>query len=136
MAGTASMGFDAVSPLGGLRARVTERFRLWRERRRWIAGMANAAAAGRLDGVLHDVGITRADLDALADGPVDAGRPFERLAELERVDLRKVSPAVLREAEWVCTRCACREDCGRWLRTGVWDHAGDSRCPNAALLWQ
>jgi hypothetical protein len=60
--------------------------------------------------------------------------PFETLAEMAGVDVRQLDPAVLREATGICARCACRKACRRWLRTGVFKYAGDSRCPNAALL--
>jgi hypothetical protein len=60
--------------------------------------------------------------------------PFETLAEMAGVDVRQLDPAVLRDAAGKCARCACRKACRRWLRTGVFKYAGDSRCPNAALL--
>lgn len=121
-------------PAHGFAGRIAEHYRLWRERRRWIGEMANAASLGRLDDVLNDVGLTRAELDLIAEGPVDAGRQFETLAGLAEADLPSFSPAVLREAMWKCTRCAHREACQRWLRTGEWHAGEDMRCPNAALF--
>lgn len=115
-------------------AQLADRWRLWRQRRRWIAEMQQAAALGRLDDLLHDVGITHAELDALIDAPADAGRQFELLAEMEHADLRQFPPEVRREAEWACIRCDCRAACKRWLNRGVWDYQGDPRCPNAGLL--
>lgn len=118
----------------GIAARVAEYWRLWRQRRRWLAEMRNAAALGRLDEVLGDVGITRADLDYLAAAPADAGRQFEELAAIEHGDLRMLAPRVRREAGWTCLRCGSRAACKRWLHSGVWQRDGDPRCPNAALL--
>ena|ERR1051326_8602578 len=111
-----------------------ERFRSWRERRRWATELAAAAALGRLDSLLEDIAITRSELDALANGPADAGRQFEQWAAATHADLHQLDVAALREAFWVCARCACREPCKRWLRGQGWDANGDQRCPNAALL--
>ena len=118
----------------GLTARIAERWRLWRHRRRWISEMRDAAALGRLDDLLQDVGMTRGELDLLIEVPLDAGQQFETLAEMEKVELSAIPPDELREAHWNCVRCDCREPCKRWLATGVWEHEGDSRCPNADLL--
>lgn len=134
MIGPAEIAVAAPLPARGFAARLTERLRLWRRQRRWISEMASVAALGRLDDTLNDVGITRAELDALIDGPADAGGQFETLAEAARIDLHRLDPAVLREAMWVCARCASRTPCRRWLRTGVWRDGSDMRCPNAALL--
>jgi uncharacterized protein YjiS (DUF1127 family) len=125
---------SAPLPAPGFTARLTERLRLWRERRRWIGEMADAASLGRLDDTLNDVGITRAELGVLIEGPPDAGRQFETLAEMAQIDLHRLDPAVLREAMWVCSRCATRVPCKRWLSTGVWRDGTDMRCPNAALF--
>jgi Family of unknown function (DUF6455) len=62
------------------------------------------------------------------------GRQFETLAKMLGFDIGQLDPAVLRDAAGTCARCTCRKACRRWLRTGVFEYAGDSRCPNAALL--
>jgi len=134
MTGPAAIAFSVPPSPQGFAARLSERFRLWRWRRRWIGEMTDAAALGRLDDMLNDVGVTRAELGVLVDAPADAGRQFETFAETARIDLHHLSPAVLRDARWVCTLCECREPCKRWLRAGVWQYAGDPRCPNAALF--
>lgn len=124
---------DPVPPLH-LAARIVERFRLWRERRRWVREMTAAATLSRLDDLLNDVELTRAELDRLIEGPPDAGRQLEALAGMEQIDLHSLDAAVLREATWTCARCQSRAACKRWLRDGVWRGDGDTRCPNAALL--
>jgi uncharacterized protein YjiS (DUF1127 family) len=124
---------DPVPPLH-LAGRIAERLRLWRERRRWVHEMANAATLGRLDDLLNDVELTRAELDRLIDGPPDAGRQLERLAGLAQVDLHGIDAAALREATWKCARCELRAACRSWLRDGIWRGDGDTRCPNAVLL--
>jgi uncharacterized protein YjiS (DUF1127 family) len=134
MTGPATTVLSPIRPPRGVTARLAERFRWWRRRRRWIGEMANAAALGRPGGTLDDVGITRAELDFLIKAPLDAGRQFETLAAAVQADLRRLRPEVLREAMWVCARCASRVPCKRWLRTGTWNYSGDPRCPNAALL--
>jgi uncharacterized protein YjiS (DUF1127 family) len=134
MTSLAAISVTAPQPARGLAARLAERLRLWRQRRRWIGEMASAAALGGLDDTLNDVGITRAELGVMIEAPADAGRQFETFAEMARIDLHHLDPAVLREAMWVCTSCECREPCKRWLRTGVWKASGDQRCPNAALF--
>jgi hypothetical protein len=75
--------------------------------------------------------MTRGELDFMIKGPADAGRQFEALAAATQVDVHRLSPEVLRQATWACMRCACRAPCKRWLRSGVWEYGGDSRCPNA-----
>ncbi len=134
MMNPAEFAVAAPLPTHGFAARVAERLRLWRERRRWIGEMANAASLGSLDDTLHDVGMTRAELGTLIAAPPDAGRQFETLAEMARIDLHHLDSAVLREAMWVCSRCECRTPCKRWLATGIWRGGDDTRCPNAALL--
>ena len=66
--------------------------------------------------------------------PCPAGRQFETFAKMLGSDVDRLDPAVLRDAAGTCGRCACRKACRNWLRTGVFEYAGDPRCPNAALL--
>ena len=134
MTSPAEFAFTAPPATPGFTARLAERWRLWREHRRWIAEMANAATLGNLDDTLHDIGMTRAELATLIEAPPDAGRQFETMAEMAQIDLHHLDPAVLREAMWVCSRCECRAPCKRWLETGVWRGGADTRCPNAALF--
>lgn len=61
-------------------------------------------------------------------------RIFETLATMEGVDISRLDPVSVHKAKLTCAHCACREACRRWLRTGVFQYAGDPRCPNAALL--
>ena len=68
--------------------------------------------------------------------PCPADRQFETLAKMHGFDSGEIDPTTLRDARATCARCACRKACRRWLRTGVFDYAGDSRCPNIALLRQ
>jgi Family of unknown function (DUF6455) len=125
----------APPPTGpGLAARITEHWRLWRQHRRWVGEIADAASLGRLDGILNDVSMTRAELDLLIAGPADAGRQLDQMAAAEGADLRRLRPEDLRQASWTCIHCEKRAPCKRWLRCGIWDGKGDPRCPNAALL--
>jgi uncharacterized protein YjiS (DUF1127 family) len=117
-----------------LAGRIAERVRLWRERRRWVREMASAATLTRLDDLLNDVELSRAELDQLIDGPPDAGRQLETLAAMAQVDLHSIDAAMLREASWKCARCRLHAACKVWLRDGSWRGDGDTRCPNAALL--
>ncbi|MBV9824530.1 MAG: hypothetical protein JO001_02445 [Alphaproteobacteria bacterium] len=119
----------------GLLTRIGERWRLWRECRRMLAELRSVAPRGPVDReFLRDIGVTQAELDELAAGPLAAGRQFEALAAVERVDLHAIRPRELREAYWACVHCECREPCKQWLQTGTWNHDGDSRCPNSELL--
>ncbi len=118
MIGPAEIAVATPLPARGFAARLTERLRDWRQRRRWISEMADAATLGRLDDTLKDVGITGAELGMLIEAPADAGTQFEILSKATRIDLHDFGPAVLREAMWVCTRCASRAPCQHWLRTG------------------
>ena len=112
---------------------LVARFAYWRERRRWLAELRQVAACGRLDETLADIGLDRARLAVLANGPVDAGRQLEPMAVAAGADLAAIPPAVLRDAEWTCTVCESRSACAHWLRSGEWK-GEDMRCPNAALL--
>jgi uncharacterized protein YjiS (DUF1127 family) len=122
------------APHVGLAARCAERLGAWRQKRRWVREMRNAAALGRLDDVLDDIGMTYAELDELMAAPADAGRQFGVLADMTGVDLGRLPAAAVHEAIWKCARCPARTPCKRWLRGAGWNYAGDPRCPNAALL--
>lgn len=130
----AELNFDPPVPPSHFVARAAERYRCWRRKRRWIAEMRKAAALGRLDEVLADLGLTRAELDELMATPADAGREFEIMARMEGLDPDRLRPEVLRDAMRNCMRCEARDACKCWLRTGVWRHDGDPRCPNAGLF--
>ena len=128
-------GFAAASPmLPGWAAELAGRWRLWRQKRRWIGEMKGAVALDGVEGVLHDIGITRAELDLVVDSPADAGTQFQQMAEMSGIDLQRIEAAALREAVLKCTSCERREPCKRWLRSGVWRDGVDMRCPNAALF--
>lgn len=129
----AGIAFSEPLPRPEVVGRIAARWRLWRERHRWPREVANVAALGRIEDVLEDVGITRAELDTLTAAPLDAGRQFPALAGMAGADLSKFAPEAVREAAWACTRCGHRDACRRWLRTGQWRDGGDMRCPNAAL---
>ncbi|MGE0258950.1 MAG: DUF6455 family protein [Alphaproteobacteria bacterium] len=130
----AILNFDPPVPPNHFIARCAERFRGWRRKRRFIGEMRKAAALGRLDAVLADLGLSRAELDELITAPADAGREFEIMARMEGLDPDRLRPEVLRDAMRKCTRCEGRDACKHWLRTGVWRHDGDPRCPNAGLF--
>ena len=132
----APIAFAPPLPSRGLGERLVERYVDWRRKRRWIAELHEAAALGRLDDVLDDIGLTHEQLDRLIDAPADAGQQFETLAAMAHIDLHHLPPETLREAMWTCVNCACREACKRWLDTGEWRDSEDSRCPNAALFRQ
>ena len=68
--------------------------------------------------------------------PCRDGQQFETFAKMYGFEIGQLDPTVLRYATERCARCACRKACRHWLRTGVFEYAGDSRCPNAALLRQ
>jgi hypothetical protein len=75
-----------------------------------------------------------ANFEARRPMPCRDGRQLETWAKMQGSEIGRLDPAVLRDALGTCARCACRKACRRWLRTGVFKYAGDSRCPNAALL--
>jgi uncharacterized protein YjiS (DUF1127 family) len=136
MTAVASLVARPVLPARGFLVALAQRYRLWRQRRRWIAEMADATALGHLDDILNDAAISRADLRFLIEAPVDAGRQIDAMAHTGGVDLAVLPPDTRREAEWVCARCVCRGPCKHWLRTGEWQDGDDTRCPNAALFRQ
>jgi hypothetical protein len=66
--------------------------------------------------------------------PCPAGKQFETYTQMQAVELNQLEPTAMKRAVETCTDCACRKACRQWLRTGVFNYAGDPRCPNAALL--
>lgn len=134
MTGFAPAYIPPSHPLAGFLASLAERFGYWRERRRWAAEMANVATLGHPGAALADIGLDRAQLDVLLNGPADAGRQLEVMAAAFGADLDRVPPAVLRDAEWTCVICKSRSACAHWLRSGEWTGGPDARCPNTAVL--
>ena len=130
----AELNFDPPAPPRHFVARVADRYRCWRRKRRFVADMQKAAALSRFDDLLADIGLSRAELDELMAAPADAGCEFEIMARMEGLDPDRMHPEALREAMRTCMRCPGRVACKRWLRTGEWRHDGDPRCPNAALF--
>lgn len=121
-------------PPGHFAAHCAERFRAWRRKRRWMREMAKAVALGRLDEILADVGMTRAELEELMTEPEAAGLQFEKMAAMLGIDSKQFPAGAVNSAVHACIRCECRAACKRWLRIGTWHYDGDPRCPNAGLL--
>jgi hypothetical protein len=78
--------------------------------------------------------LTHADHTVRHKRPCSAGKQFEVSREMQGLSPNQSEPAALKQAAESCIHCACRKACRHWLRTGVFDYAGDPRCPNAALL--
>ena len=121
-------------PPSNLAASCAERFRGWRRKRRWMREMAKAATLGRLDEILADVGMTRAELEELMTEPDAAGLQFEKMARMLGIGPEQLPAGMVNTAVHVCMRCESRAACKRWLQSGKWHYEGDPRCPNAALL--
>lgn len=64
--------------------------------------------------------------------PCPADKQFETFTHMLGLKLNVLELATLKPES--CARCVCRKPCRRWLRTGVFNYAGDPRCPSAALL--
>ena len=58
--------------------------------------MRQAAALGRLEDTLLDIGLTRAELGFLIDAPAGAGRQFETMPAAAGADLADTDPILLR----------------------------------------
>ncbi|MGD9767702.1 MAG: DUF6455 family protein [Pseudolabrys sp.] len=91
---------------------------------------------GELSRIAHDLGLTESELKMLArKGPQSPQLLYDRLRELglDRQDLAKAGPAVMRDLEHTCAMCHSQRRCAKDLaRHDV--EAGRTYCGNETTL--
>jgi len=113
----------------GVLAALAARFSDWRERRRLAAEIDEMAAAGELEPMLSDAGLSRAQIPTLLRSASGTRRLLEGMAARLGVDLAAMSPTLRRDVEWTCASCDEQRRCRRWLaRGGTEGYA--AFCPN------
>jgi hypothetical protein len=118
----------------GLLRRLVRRWRNWRAAR---AGVAALASSGReADNIARDVGLSTAELYAVARAPADAAEQLKQRLQalhLDQAALRRNEPS-LRDLERTCTVCGAKRRCERDLARNADDPVWQSYCPNAPAL--
>ena len=117
---------------GGMGRRLVEA----KARHKLRAEIDGLDRAGALDGVLRDLDMTRADVEAIVASDPGAARRLAGMASRLGLGeaLRRHSPRRdVREIEIACTRCTSTAQCERWLN-GSAESGIEDFCPNAAAL--
>jgi uncharacterized protein YjiS (DUF1127 family) len=100
-----------------------------------LAELDNCGA--ELGHIARDMGVTRSELYTIAAKRPDAADPLNLRLEaldLDRAEMLRTDPSVLRDLERVCTVCGEKRRCERdWLRHPD-DEAWRAYCPNAMTL--
>jgi uncharacterized protein YjiS (DUF1127 family) len=113
----------------GMLATLVARLGDWRERRRLAAEFDEMQAAGELDPLLADAGLSRAQVPTLLKSASGTRRLLERMAARLGVDLAAMPAPLRRDVEWTCASCGEQRHCRRWLKRG--ETAGYAAfCPN------
>ena len=112
----------------------------------WLRRLEERRAAGRelemlppaeRDAIAQDLGISVAELYAVADKPHDgANLLFRRMAALkiDRATIEKELPTVMQDLERLCSLCSDRARCIGDLERDKADPAWSLYCPNSATL--
>ena len=104
----------------------------WRRRSAFRQEIAALERAGTLDAILEDLGLSRWEMDKVADGFPEAERLLPNMANRRGIDLGKVEADSLYELRHTCSICAKHRACRRFLAAGGEGDA--SFCPNSALF--
>lgn len=110
--------------------RLLRRWQNWRAAR---AGLDELASAGREAGnIARDVGVSTADLYAIAGASPDSADQLEQ--RMRALHLDPVGDAALRDLERTCTLCGAKRRCERDLAQAPDDPVWQSYCPNVQTL--
>jgi hypothetical protein len=113
--------------------------------RRWIGARADVLlevarlGAGKLEYLTRDVGPPAVEIPDVPRYSYDASLLFRRmtLLQIDRDELAREDPLLLRELQGICTLCGSKEECvqdlTREIETGEPQDWQDY-CPNAATL--
>jgi hypothetical protein len=111
-------------------------WRTWSRRRRRLAEL-DCCGPAEVEHIARDLGISRAELSVLAGKwPEPADLLSRRLEQvnLDRAELARVEPQVLRDLERVCTLCGSKRKCEYDLVAHPSRSAWTKYCPNATTL--
>ena len=88
---------------------------------------------GKLDTILEDIGITRAELNIMARGYPEADRLLPTMAYRLGIALDEIDAHSLHALKHTCVLCQSHRKCRRWLASGRREGA-ERFCPNHPLL--
>lgn len=120
----------------GFARRLAHWWRSWNGRRRTMADLDYCGPA-EMERIARDVGVSGADLSILAGKWPDAADPlYCRMNEikLDRMEVTRADPQVMRDLQRVCTVCGSRRRCEHELANNPSDPAWKKYCPNATTL--
>lgn len=115
---------------------LVRKWRDWQRRRRTMAEI-DCCGRDQIERLAHDVGVTGADLCALAGKWPDSTNLLSQRLEQINLDAGSIvqaEPYVLRDLQRGCTLCASKRKCGRDLAGKSSDSAWEEYCPNASTL--
>jgi hypothetical protein len=125
-----------ISETPGLVGRVVQWWRNWAGQRRTMADL-ECCGPSELERLAHDVGVGRQEVCTLAGKwPGSADLLLRRMkgVALERDEIARLEPQVLRDLERVCTLCASKRRCQHDLGRDPSDTAWREYCPNVMTL--
>jgi hypothetical protein len=120
----------------GLVGRLGHWWRTWSRRRRRLAELQFCGAA-EVEHIARDLGMSRPELSVLAGKwPDDTNLLSQRLeqVDLNRAELARAEPQVLRDLERVCTLCGSKRKCEYDLMIHPSLAGWTEYCPNAATI--
>ena len=120
----------------GFVRRLAHRWRSWNGRRRAMADL-NGCGPSEMERIARDVGVSGADLSILAGKwPDAADMLYWRMNEikLDRMEITRADPQVMRDLQRVCTVCGSKRRCEHELANSPSDPAWQKYCPNATTL--
>jgi Family of unknown function (DUF6455) len=120
----------------GFVRRLTHWWQSFNGRRRTMADLDRCGSA-EAERIAHDVGVSGADLSILAGKwPDAADLLYWRMNEikLDRMEVTRADPQVMRDLQRVCTVCGSKRQCEHALANNPSDPAWKKYCPNATTL--
>jgi hypothetical protein len=125
------------SERSGFARRLVHLWRSFNGRRRTMADLDYCGPA-EMERIARDVGVSGADLSILAGKwpPDAADLLYWRMNEikLDRMEVTRADPQVMRDLQRVCTVCGSRRRCEHELAKNPSDPAWQKYCPNATTL--
>jgi len=120
----------------GFIRRLADWWRSWNGSRRAMVDL-NACGSVEMERIARDVGVSGADLSILAGKwPDAADMLYWRMNEikLDRMEITRADPQVMRDLQRVCTVCGSKRRCEHALANNPSDPAWQKYCPNATTF--
>jgi hypothetical protein len=120
----------------GFVRRFAHWWRKWNGKRRAMLEL-DACGSAEMEHIARDVGVSGADLSILAGKwPDAADLLYSRMNEinLDRTQVTRADPQVMRDLQRVCTVCGSKRHCEHELAKNPSDPAWQKYCPNATTL--